>query len=106
MRVLPQEIFVRLQTLKWIDLRNNQLTEIPSDGLAKHTSLRYLLLGGNLIRTLPVELGKRKSIRPEALSFFSFNLRCLRKTMDLRPDLFLFFSAENMKTLVSVRFLR
>jgi hypothetical protein len=43
--------------MKWIDLRNNQLTSIPSDGLARHNFLRYILLGGNHIRQLPVELG-------------------------------------------------
>ena len=55
---LPDDLFLRLPNLKWIDLRNNQITEIPSMGLDQHDSLRYLLLGGNLIHSLPVQLGK------------------------------------------------
>ena len=55
---LPNDLFLRLPSLKWIDLRNNQITQIPTNGLSKHNSLRYLLLGGNLIRILPVQLGK------------------------------------------------
>jgi Leucine-rich repeat (LRR) protein len=66
---LPDDLFLRLPNLKWIDLRNNQITQIPSLGLAKHSSLRYLLLSGNLIRTLPVQLGKKEF-------FFSFELIC------------------------------
>lgn len=55
---LPDDLFVRLPNLKWIDLRNNKITRLPSLGLDKTTTLRYLLLSGNLLRTLPVELGK------------------------------------------------
>jgi Leucine-rich repeat (LRR) protein len=55
---LPDDLFLRLPNLKWIDLRNNQITQIPAIGLDKHDSLRYLLLGGNLIHSLPVQLGK------------------------------------------------
>lgn len=58
MKELPDDLFLYLPNLKWIDLRNNQLTYIPSNGLAKHPSLRYLLIGGNFIRELPIELGK------------------------------------------------
>ncbi|CAF4535537.1 unnamed protein product [Rotaria sp. Silwood1] len=59
---LPNDLFLRLPYLKWIDLRNNKITHIPSLGLDKHNSLRYLLLSGNLIRTLPVQLGKLKGL--------------------------------------------
>ncbi|CAF5161684.1 unnamed protein product, partial [Rotaria magnacalcarata] len=53
---------LKLPNLKWIDLRNNKITRIPGIGLDKNASLRYLLLSGNLIRTLPVELGKVKGL--------------------------------------------
>ncbi|CAF1053637.1 unnamed protein product [Rotaria sordida] len=59
---LPDDLFLRLPNLKWIDLRNNKITQIPSLGLDKNHSLRYLLLSGNLIRTLPVQLGKVKGL--------------------------------------------
>lgn len=55
---LPFDLFLRLPKLKWLDLRNNQLTSIPSHGLAKHRSLQHLLLSRNRLRTLPYELGK------------------------------------------------
>ena len=55
---IPADLFVRLPNLKWIDLRNNKITEIPNHGLTKNNSLRYLLLSGNLIQTLPAQLGK------------------------------------------------
>ncbi|CAF3371419.1 unnamed protein product [Rotaria socialis] len=59
---LPDHLFLQLPNLKWIDLRNNKITRIPGIGLDKNASLRYLLLSGNLIRTLPVELGKVKGL--------------------------------------------
>ena len=67
---MPTDLFLRLPNLKWLDVRNNQIPQIPADGLDKHASLRYLLLGGNLIRTLPVQLGKEKE---EEIQFVFFH---------------------------------
>lgn len=57
MTELPNDTFVQLTVLKWLDLRNNKLTSIPNNGLAQHQCLQYLLLGGNNLQTLPCELG-------------------------------------------------
>ncbi|CAF0833635.1 unnamed protein product [Didymodactylos carnosus] len=62
LKTLPENIFVQLVVLKWLDLRNNHLHNVPNKGLEKHMALRYLLLGGNLIKTLPSELGKVKTL--------------------------------------------
>ncbi|CAF0802444.1 unnamed protein product [Didymodactylos carnosus] len=62
LKTLPENLFVQLVALKWLDLRNNHLHNVPHKGLEKHTALRYLLLGGNMIRILPSELGKVKTL--------------------------------------------
>jgi len=59
---LSPDLFLRLPNIKWLDLRNNQLTSIPNFGLANHRSLQYLLLSRNCLRALPFELGRKFSI--------------------------------------------
>ncbi|XP_073239430.1 leucine-rich repeat-containing protein 27-like isoform X2 [Porites lutea] len=58
---LPEELFDCLPNLRWLDLRNNRIAEIPSV-IGKHRNLRNLLLEGNTIETLPLELGLLKSL--------------------------------------------
>jgi Leucine-rich repeat (LRR) protein len=54
---LPANFFIIFKNIKWLDLRNNQITNLPLKGLAQHEMLRYLLLENNLIKRLPVEIG-------------------------------------------------
>ncbi|XP_048585416.1 leucine-rich repeat-containing protein 27 isoform X1 [Nematostella vectensis] len=58
---LPETLFERLPNLKWLDLRNNHINEVP-ENLGAHRCLKNLLLEGNNIRTLPFELGFIKSL--------------------------------------------
>ncbi|XP_015172641.1 PREDICTED: probable serine/threonine-protein kinase roco4 [Polistes dominula] len=52
---IPDELFPSLQNLEWLDVRNNQLQSLPNN-IKFHTSLHTLLLQGNLIQMLPLEL--------------------------------------------------
>ena len=54
---LPANFFTIFTNIKWLDLRNNQITNLPLKGLAQHEMLRYLLLENNQIKRLPVEIG-------------------------------------------------
>lgn len=54
---LSKEFFPSLRHLKWLDVRNNQLKTFPST-IVDHPSLQVLLLEGNQVETLPVEIGK------------------------------------------------
>jgi len=58
---LPEELFDCLPNLRWLDLRNNRISEIPPI-IGKHRNLRNLLLEGNIIESLPLELGLLKSL--------------------------------------------
>jgi len=59
---LPGSMFADLVNLVWLDLRNNKLTTLPSEiGMAP--SLKELLLAGNVLRELPVELSRVKTLR-------------------------------------------
>lgn len=53
---LPDEIFTTLKNLRWLDVRNNHLVVIPPC-VKGHASLETLLLQGNNIEKLPLELG-------------------------------------------------
>lgn len=59
---LPDEFFKFFPKLKWLDLRNNELSRIPSIFLSNHQCLRNLLLEGNNLRDLPLELGLVRSL--------------------------------------------
>ncbi|KAF5281619.1 hypothetical protein FQR65_LT02939 [Abscondita terminalis] len=53
---IPNDFFVRLSKLTWLDLRKNKLTTIPSN-IAEHQCLETILLQNNRIEYLPTELG-------------------------------------------------
>lgn len=53
---LPQDFFIKLPKLTWLDLRNNRLKEIPVS-IAHSLCLENLLLTNNQIERLPTELG-------------------------------------------------
>ncbi|KAK9871746.1 hypothetical protein WA026_014200 [Henosepilachna vigintioctopunctata] len=53
---LPEDFFVKLDKLNWLDLRNNKLKLIPKN-IAYHQSLENLLLSNNYLEKLPNELG-------------------------------------------------
>ncbi|XP_064418831.1 leucine-rich repeat-containing protein 27 [Latimeria chalumnae] len=59
---LPDDFFYQLPYLIWLDLRNNQLTSLPS-AIGKHRYLTTLLLEGNPIKQLPVELSNLTSLK-------------------------------------------
>ncbi|XP_013063183.2 leucine-rich repeat-containing protein 27-like isoform X1 [Biomphalaria glabrata] len=59
---LPDDFFSFFPHLVWLDLRNNLLSRIPSLYLSSHTCLRNLLLEGNTLRNLPLELGLVSSL--------------------------------------------
>jgi len=48
--------FPSLPSLQWLDLRNNLLRNLPKS-VANHQNLEVLLLQGNQILALPLELG-------------------------------------------------
>ncbi|XP_041116766.1 leucine-rich repeat-containing protein 27-like isoform X1 [Polyodon spathula] len=53
---LPDHFFSELSNLVWLDLRNNQINCLPP-GIGQHRCLKTLLLEGNPIKELPIELG-------------------------------------------------
>lgn len=52
---LPDNVFSFLPHLHWLDVRNNQLTSLPTS-IKSHPSLETILLQGNKIEKLPLEL--------------------------------------------------
>ena len=58
---LPEEFFVCLRNLEWLDLRNNKLMEVPKN-VGKHKNLKTILLGINQLRVLPPEIGLVKTL--------------------------------------------
>lgn len=54
---LPDDFFDCLPRLTWLDLRRNKLLRLPSVYTGRHNHLRTLLLEGNKLRSLPLELG-------------------------------------------------
>ncbi|XP_060599494.1 leucine-rich repeat-containing protein 27-like isoform X9 [Ruditapes philippinarum] len=59
---IPDELFDKLPNLKWLDLRRNYIVRLPSVYTGRHQNLRNLLLEGNNLRTLPLELGLIKTL--------------------------------------------
>lgn len=56
LRTLPDEFFPSLPNLMWLDLRENQLTDLPKT-IKNHQCLTHLLLQNNCLTSLPNELG-------------------------------------------------
>lgn len=54
----PQELFLRLPHLQYLDVRNNRLKSIPPT-IRGHQQLQTFLLQDNDIEKLPLELGKK-----------------------------------------------
>ncbi|KAF0027178.1 hypothetical protein F2P81_019919 [Scophthalmus maximus] len=53
---IPSPLFISLPNLQWLDLRNNLIPSLPAE-IGSHRSLKTLLLEGNPISELPPELG-------------------------------------------------
>lgn len=58
---LPEDFFVCVASLEWVDLRNNRLCEIPKN-IGEHKNLKTLLLGRNQLTFLPAEIGLLKTL--------------------------------------------
>ena len=58
---LPDDFFIKLHSLQWLDVRNNKLQVLPVS-IGKHAMLRNLLLEGNQLKTLPLEIGQMGSL--------------------------------------------
>ena len=59
---LPDNIFENFPLLTWLDVRFNKIKFLPTVGMNSHDRLKVLLLQGNLIKTLPLELGYIESL--------------------------------------------
>ncbi|XP_063818247.1 leucine-rich repeat-containing protein 27 isoform X3 [Pseudophryne corroboree] len=76
---LPDGLFLHLPYLVWLDLRYNEITSLPVT-IGKHRQLKYLLLEGNPIKTLPIELVELPPVE-------KLNLKELMKSsLDLSDD--------------------
>lgn len=56
LKMLSEEFFPAMRKLKWLDIRNNKLTTLPTS-IVNHPSMEVLLLQNNKIEKLPVEIG-------------------------------------------------
>ncbi|RZF36911.1 hypothetical protein LSTR_LSTR004599 [Laodelphax striatellus] len=61
-RKLDDDFFPTFQQLQWLDIRNNELEEIPVT-ISNHPNLRVLLLEDNNLQQLPVELGSVPNLK-------------------------------------------
>ncbi|OCT71583.1 leucine-rich repeat-containing protein 27 [Xenopus laevis] len=59
---VPENLFIKLPCLIWLDLRYNQITSLPAT-IGEHRQLKYLLLEGNPLKALPVELGDLPTLK-------------------------------------------
>ncbi|KAJ8417998.1 hypothetical protein AAFF_G00137070 [Aldrovandia affinis] len=64
--ILPGTLFSSMPNLVWLDLRNNQIAQLPPE-IGQHRFLETLLLEGNPITELPLELGKLVTLRALSL---------------------------------------
>ncbi|XP_045780793.1 leucine-rich repeat-containing protein 27-like [Maniola jurtina] len=67
LKTLPEDFFPSLPNLRWLDLRDNQLTDIPKS-VKDHLSLTHILLQNNKLTILPNELGTVTSLKVLQLS--------------------------------------
>lgn len=67
LQTLPDEFFPALPNLKWLDLRDNEITDIPKS-IKDHRSLTHILLQNNKITSLPNELGTVMNLKVLQLS--------------------------------------
>ena len=83
MITIPGTIFSDLVNLVWLDLRNNQLTSLPPQ-IGQAPKLKELLLAGNVLRELPVELARVKTLRglqlQVSLIFYELKLTLFSQT--------------------------
>ncbi|XP_033882939.3 leucine-rich repeat-containing protein 27-like isoform X1 [Acipenser ruthenus] len=63
---LPDHFFSEMANLVWLDLRNNKISCLPP-GIGRHRCLNTLLLEGNPIKELPIELGNLITLRALSL---------------------------------------
>ena len=63
---IPDEVFSCLMYLEWLDVRNNQLSSFPAS-IKGHMCLETILLQGNRVENLPLELCKHSL---KAFQFF------------------------------------
>ena len=63
LQLLPERFFEKMPNLIYLDLRNNDLNEIPKFGLKNHKCLAFLLVSGNNLSSLPLELGFVKTLK-------------------------------------------
>ncbi|XP_015202464.2 leucine-rich repeat-containing protein 27 isoform X2 [Lepisosteus oculatus] len=63
---IPDNFFSSLSSLIWLDLRNNKITCLPPE-IGQHRGLKTLLLEGNPIKELPVQLGNLITLRALSL---------------------------------------
>ncbi|XP_032523625.2 asporin-like [Danaus plexippus] len=67
LKLLPEDLFLLLPNLMWLDLRDNELTDIPIT-IKGHKSLTHLLMQNNKLISLPNELGTVKCLKVLQLS--------------------------------------
>eukprot|EP00043_Microstomoeca_roanoka_P028114 m.16916 g.16916 ORF g.16916 m.16916 type:complete len:311 (-) comp8178_c0_seq1:218-1150(-) len=58
---LPDDLFLALPQLIYLDLRNNRITQLPKT-ISHAKNLKTLLLGNNRITSLPAELGDLQAL--------------------------------------------
>lgn len=56
LKKINEDIFSQFPFMTWFDVRNNKIQEFPK--VTNHKHLEQILLGGNKIEKLPIELGK------------------------------------------------
>lgn len=70
--ILPAEVFTSLKYLEWLDIRNNQLSSLPKS-IESHPCIETLLLQGNKIEELPLELCKLYLIKEHSGTTKTYN---------------------------------
>lgn len=68
LKQLPDEIFINLENLMYLDARNNDLESFPVT-VKKHEGLETILLQDNLIEDFPIELGSLEGLKTLAIEF-------------------------------------